>query len=258
MHPIKEYFNASAARLTNEARSAGITGHPSDTGANREDILLNWLNRHTPSRLTCILGGKVLGLNQGLSRQIDCMVVSDIAPRFQLHDRSICIVESMAMAISVKSTLDKAQLHDSLVNLSSIPQLSEQVIGETASIRRQGHFQKLTACIPALIVWAYQSLKADTIHHHLLQWILENPRVPTNRLPIAIIVNEQFIIRRTLAPATLSDGTVVPANTWKSSSLDDYPGYGLSTLVNDLVNAVSWLNDLSVQFYPYSNEALDA
>jgi len=257
MHPIREYFNASAARISHDAMSGSVTGHSGDTGSNREDIIVDWVNRHTPSRFKCVLGGRVLGLKQAMSSQIDCMVISDIVPRFELHKRSICVVESLAMAISIKSKLDKHQLFESLNNLSSIPRVSGEVIAETSSIKRSGFYDNLINVAPSLVIWAYDGINPDTLLLHLNQWLIDNQSVPKNRLPISIIVNEKYIIQRSLVPSVLSDGTPIPADTWHSSYIGWYPGCGLSTIIVNLSNTISLLNDLKINFYHYANEALD-
>lgn len=254
-HILAEYFDAAAESLSGISRGAGITGHPGDTGSNRETLIQDFINKHTPNRFTCYLGGKIIGLNQPPSKQIDCIVAADIVPKFTNHERSISIVESVAMAISIKSDLNKETLFNSLDNLASIPKISKNIIKQTSSIQMSGMFEKIEKIMPSLYVFAYKGIHPDTIMKHLRDYYAANPAVPWNRRPRAILVNQEYAIKYSIEQMVKENGVVVPPYTYNSFFITERPGYALTEIVVELSNLISWYNDLWIQFYHYINEA---
>jgi len=121
MSRIKSYFNHLSEKIAIDAQIAGMSSHNSDIGSNREKIVELFLHKHLPKRLTPSIGGQVIGLDGSESKQIDILVSSDLSIRFDQNEKTFVTVESIAAAISVKSTLDKPALEDCLLNLASIP-----------------------------------------------------------------------------------------------------------------------------------------
>src|SRR5688500_8475558 len=115
---IQEYFNSLADVLSANSRSASFGGHRPDTGANRESLFIGMLNKHLPDRLRAINGGTVVNLQGQLSKQIDVIVKNDLFPRFEQHEKTCVIAESVAGVFSIKSHLDKAALEDSIENVA--------------------------------------------------------------------------------------------------------------------------------------------
>lgn len=254
-HILATYYNTLADSLASKSKMAGITEHPGDTGSNREDLIKEFINKHTPDRLTCYLGGKIIGLNQPTSKQIDCMVTVDIAPKFEENERSIAVVESVAMAISIKSHLNKNTLFDSLDNLSTIPRISENIIKETSAIKNKDTFKDIEKRIPSLYVFSYSGIQPDTIMKHLHEYYQNNSSIPWNRRPKSILVNREYAIKYSVEEMPLKSGTIVPPYTYHSSYIKQVPGYALAEIIVDLSNIISWYNDLWLQFYHYLNEA---
>jgi hypothetical protein len=252
---IAKHYDSVSRVLSGRSELASVTGHPGDTGANREDILVDFINSHTPTKLKAVLGGKVIGLNQPVSKQIDCLVCSDIAPRFEFLNRSISIVEAVGVAISVKSHLDKQGIIDSMENLASIPSISPSVLMETSSINR-GLVGKYSKIAPVRICFAYSGINPETLMGHMIEYY--NAHIdtipPENRIQ-SVIVNGTGIIKTSADGLEIEGGMKVEPFNYYWTTIDDRPGVGMAELVHHLTNISTWLNQLQVQFYHYLNES---
>jgi hypothetical protein len=252
---LTKYFDSLARTLSTKAATASASGHSGDTGSNRENLLKDFIDKHIPNRLTCYLGGKIIGLNQMPSKQIDCIIATDIVPKFKENERSFSIVEAVVMAISVKSYLDKKELIDSLENLASIPKISESLIGQISAISRNSTFKELEKRIPSLYIFAYGGINPDTIIQHINEFYTKNPDIPWNRRPKGIIVNEKYMIKHSIAEMEKDNGIIIPPFTYTGFYIKEKPGYALADVISELTNLISWYNDLSIQFFPYLNES---
>ena len=252
---IAKYYDSLSKVLSGQSELASVTGHPGDTGMNREDILKNFINSHLPNKLEAILGGKILGLDQNASNQIDCLVCSDIAPKFQFNNRSIAIVEAVAIAISIKSHLDKNGIIDSMENLASIPSISPSVLGETSSIDRS-LVSKYSEIAPIRLCFAYTGIHPETIMGHMIEFYNKNLStiLPHQRIQ-AVIVNGKSIIKTSREGLTIEGGTKIKPYDYYWTTIDDRPGVGLAEIISHLANISSWYNQLKVDFSHYLNEA---
>ena len=103
------------------------------------------------------MGGFLFGENGDESKQLDIIISTDTAPRYNFHNsdgkgKSFGPVEGCLGVASIKSTLDKSQLEDSLNGIASIPKT--QPIGNRAN--------------PALLIknyedWPYKIIYAQRI-----------------------------------------------------------------------------------------------
>lgn len=252
---IAKYYDSVSRVLSGHSELASVTGHPGDTGANREDILRDFINMHTPTKLEAILGGKIIGLGQKPSKQIDCLVCSDIAPRFQFQNRSVSIVESVAIAISVKSYLDKNGIIDSIENLASIPSISPYVLGETSSINRD-LFSRYSRIAPVRICFAYSGLHPETIMGHMIEYYNDNKdSIPPDSRIQSVIINGQSTITMSSEERTIEGGARIKPYNYYWTTINDRPGIGLAELVHHLSNISTWYNQLQVNFHHYLNES---
>jgi hypothetical protein len=252
---IAKYYDSISRVLSGQSELASITGHPGDTGANREDILVNFINSHTPNKLRAVLGGKVIGLAQKESKQIDCLVCSDIAPRFQFINRSISIVESVGIAISVKSHLDKQGIIDSMDNLASIPSISPVVLRETSSINR-GLVNRYSKIAPIRVCFAYSGIHPRTLMGYMIEYYNERLDTipPENRIQ-SVIVNGVGMIKTSADGMEIEGGMKVKPHDYYWTTIDERPGVGMAELVHHLTNISTWLNQLHVDFFHYLNES---
>jgi hypothetical protein len=166
---IRDYFNSLAEGLAVNSKSASFGQHRPDTGANREDLVINLLNNHLPDRLKAIAGGKVVNIEGDLSKQIDVIVKNDLFPRFDQHGKSCVIAEAVAGVISVRSHLDKAGLEETIENVASVPEFSDSTLSLTnSSIVRSNLQSQFTSNWPFRAVFAYDSIDPDIIYQHAL------------------------------------------------------------------------------------------
>ncbi len=253
---IKEYFNSLADVLSANSQSASLSRHRSDSGSNREELLISILNKHLPRTLMAISGGAVVNLDGHLSKQIDVIVKNDLFPRFEQHDKSCVLTESVAGVISVKSTLDKRALEDSIENVASVPGFSNETLSlANSSIVRSDLQETFVSNWPFRAVFAYDSIEPETIYQHALAFYNENSgRVHT--FPEMIVVNKRLCIRYLRDGGKLSDGTPLPPKYMNPSLLTpETQGYPLAGIITTLNNYVPWMHYMRFNFSPYIDRA---
>ena len=252
---IKEYFNSLADVLEASSKSASFNQHKPDSGTNREYALIQMLNNHLPNRLRAISGGTVINLQEESSKQIDVIIKSDLFPNFDQHGKSCVITESVAGVISVKSTLDKAGLEDSIENVASVPSFSQSTLSLTnTSLVRPELQEQFVAHWPFRAVFAYNSIDPESIYQHTLTYY-NSQKIRADKLPEMIIVNKKICIRFLLNGGLLDDGTKLPPNYLKPMLLtEDTQGYPIAGIITMLNNYVAWLHYMKFNFDPYVNK----
>lgn len=157
---IQNYFNGVADKIASASLIAGTAQHRPDIGENREDIVRDFLRRHLPRRLFASLGGQVISHDGRESGQIDVIVSNDLGVRFDENEKTFVTAESVAGAITVKSSLNQAALIDALTNLSTIPEPSAEAFG--FKILRPGSTEAFLERHPSLYVFAYEGISGET------------------------------------------------------------------------------------------------
>src|SRR5688572_3026378 len=118
---LREYYLDVAKVLRGEANAASIFPNTADKGLTRENVYVEFLHQHAPSKCNVFLGGFLFDENGAESKQLDIIVTTDTAPRFDLHKRSgksFCPVEGALGVFSVKSNLNKNELFDALAGIA--------------------------------------------------------------------------------------------------------------------------------------------
>jgi hypothetical protein len=253
---IRDYFNSLAEGLAVNSKSASFGQHRPDTGANREDLVINLLNNHLPDRLKAIAGGKVVNIEGDLSKQIDVIVKNDLFPRFDQHGKSCVIAEAVAGVVSVRSHLDKAGLEETIENVASVPEFSDSTLSLTnSSIVRSNLQSQFTSNWPFRVVFAYDSIDPDTIYQHALAYY-KTHSARAHKLPEMIIVNKRICIRFLLDGGTLQDGTKLPTNYMQPLLLtDSTQGYPIAGMITKLNDYVPWMHYMKFNFSPYIDRA---
>ena len=252
---LKTYFNTSTDVLRAAAERAGVSGNRGDIGTNREHIVSEFLAKHIPSRFRSELGGHIFGLRSASSRQIDVIVTHDLGINFKEHHKPHCAVESVAAAFSVKSRLDHTELLDALENLQTIPQCEPAVINLSPLKPSIAEYVKSA---PALFVFAFTGLTAETTLKHYQEYIFEKgTALRANRLPRAIIVNGEFII--TYLAYNLDGppmfGPFDPAVMGASKPGVEDRGHALFWMIQEITKVLSWLDGMWLNYGPYYKEA---
>jgi hypothetical protein len=256
MNKLAEYFNNAASQLKATGRLAGASDHRGDNGANREVALRDFLNKHLPNRLQAVLGGKVLGLGQSSSKQIDLFVKNDLAPNYQLSEKSFVLVETLAAAISVKSLMDKAGICDTLENLASIPQNSDRAY--RIKVAKPAARYSYDLHYPILIGFGFKGITADTAIDHINDFYKANPSIPNNRKLDMLLVNGTYEISVSDDDRPLSGGGIVSAGRYHwSGTSGNKAGYPLASMINRISHHTSWLPFIDFNFHEYVNEAYD-
>lgn len=185
---LHSYFLDVGKVLRNEAEVASIFPNTTDRGMARENIYAKVLRDHLPPMCNVKLGGFVFGLDGSESKQLDVIISNDKSIQFnhlmtEDGGKSFCCIEGCIGVVSVKSSLDKKQLIESLENLASVP--DKTPIGTRNLIGREMlHYEDW----PYKVIFASDGLKPETLMAHLNQFYVENSAIPMNKRPNIIHV----------------------------------------------------------------------
>jgi hypothetical protein len=193
---LRNYYLKVAEVLRGDADAAAVFPNPSDVGVSRERLYADFLKQHAPSKCNVFLGGFVFHMDGTESKQLDVIVTTDTAPRYNFQNRdgggkSFSPVEGTLGVASIKSSLDKAQLYDALAGIASIPPTAslEKRVAPNLKIKNYDDW-------PYKIIYATEGLSANTILRHLNDYYAANPQVPVSRRPNVIHVAGQYAIFR--------------------------------------------------------------
>jgi len=249
---IQNYFNGVADKITSASLIASTAQHKPDIGSNREDIIKDFLLRHLPRRLSASLGGQIISYDGRESGQIDVIVSNDLGVRFDENEKTFVTAESVAGAITVKSTLNHPNLVDALKNLASIPEPSSEAFG--FKILKNGSTNAFLEHHPSHYVFAYDGINGQLCLQYVEEFYKKHPEIPLRKYPKGIVVNQKYMIRFFRNETTTSSGNVVPKDTFYLMQLEaPLRGYPFVQLLNDLSSYADWLNHMDVSIHPYFN-----
>jgi hypothetical protein len=170
--------------------------HAGEKGRNNEAILREFLSRHLPTRYT-VSTGKVVSAGGLESGQID-LIVHDRLDTPALMDArawSLVSVESVQAVISVKTSLDRAELKDAMASIESVRKLPR-----IAALSKQGSkFEDVPedqVLRPRGLVFAYKSTWAtfDSCATAFVELLDEFD--DANRPNGVCVLDQGFLIRR--------------------------------------------------------------
>lgn len=173
-----------------------------DIGGSRERVYAEFLRQHAPSKCNVFLGGFLFDLAGAESKQLDVIVTTDTAPRFNLHNRdgsgkAFSPVAGTLAVASIKTYLDHLRLCDALDGLASIPPTKGQV-RPILPLTEYGDW-------PYKIIYATGGSNAETVLGHLEGYYERKGDIPVTRRPNIIHVAGQYAILRVLSGMTLTD-----------------------------------------------------
>jgi hypothetical protein len=193
---LRQYYEKVGAVLRGEAEAASIFPNSSDIGISRERVYAEFLRLHAPSKCNVFYGGFLFDIDGAESRQLDIIVATDTAPRFNLHNKdgsgkSFSPVEGTLGVASIKSTLNKNEAEDALANIASIPPTRslEGRVSFTIEISDYDDW-------PYKIIYAPKGIAGETLHQHVLDYYQSHPDIPLARRPHLIHVAGQYVIMR--------------------------------------------------------------
>ncbi|MCL4363739.1 hypothetical protein M1328_00705 [Patescibacteria group bacterium] len=153
---LKQYFITQAVNIDNNYVSSNPTGHPTDTGENREDLLVAFLNNHLPAKYEALKGGKIFDSNGNISEQVDVLIYDKNTPQLKERVRTLYMSEGVGAAIEVKPNLDNSALKEALNKVDSFKKPIKSIvagmsIGDVKKNVYSGIFSYQTAMDPATI-----------------------------------------------------------------------------------------------------------
>jgi hypothetical protein len=193
---LRSYYTKVAEVLRGEADAASVFANTNDIGMSRELIYVEFLKQHAPSKCNVFLGGFLFDDDGSESKQLDIIITTDTAPRFNFHNKngsgkSFSPVEGTLGVVSVKSTLNKDELFDALGGIASIP--PTRPLGNRVNVFIN---IKNYDDLPVKIVYASKGIKPQTLLTHLNEYYITNPSIPLNRRPNFIHVVGSCLITR--------------------------------------------------------------
>lgn len=175
---------------------SSIFANTTDIGLSRELIYAEFLRQHAPSKCNVFLGGFLFGENGEESKQLDVIISTDTAPRYNFLNqdgkgKSFGPVEGCLGVASIKSMLDKDQLYDALDGIASIP--PTQPLGNriNPALKIEGYEDW-----PYKIVYASNALTPETILNHIADFYKSHPKILLSRRPDIIHVAGKYVIFR--------------------------------------------------------------
>ncbi len=211
---LKDYYLKVAAVLRGEAATASIFPNSTDVGMSRENVYAEFLRQHAPSKCNVFFGGFLFGENGDESGQLDVIITTDTTPRFNFHNqdgrgKAFSPVEGTLGVASIKSTLDKKELHSALSGIASIPATAPLETRVVRGINIPNYDDW-----PFKIVYASDGIASDTLLAHLADFYSDNSHIPNTRRPHVIHVSGKYVIFRGVDGLSLADpatGTVMKA-----------------------------------------------
>jgi len=180
---LKGYFEGEADVMQLRFEHSSTTSHPTDVGNNREDILIDFFNRHLPHKFKAVRGGKIFDSNGNASKQVDVVIYDNNIPRLASYQQTLYLAEGVATAIEMKPNLTRDELIKAINNLKSIKSL-EKRSGGTIMI---GDFKKEIYC-------GIFSFGTSLSFKAILEII--NEQVKDARIIDFIVVNNKYLILR--------------------------------------------------------------
>ncbi|GMV16717.1 MAG: hypothetical protein AMXMBFR56_49410 [Polyangiaceae bacterium] len=211
---LKKYYESAGAVIRGESDGASIFPNRSDIGQSRERAYADFLRLHVPASCQVVFGGFVFGVDGSESAQIDVIVLSSSALRYDLHNRDgagktfACVDGTVAVA-SLKSELDSTQLRSALENLATLPEKKPMQGRSIPGLRLPE-----APDWPFKIIFAPTGVASDTLLDTLLDFYKANPNIPHHRRPNLIHVGGKYSVQRPLETVTKAGGQVWPAQSF--------------------------------------------
>lgn len=180
---LKNYFEGEADVMQLRYKHSSTTSHPTDVGSNRENVVIDFFNRHLPHKFTAIQGGKVFDSNGNASKQVDVVIYDNSIPRLASYQHTLFLAEGVSTAIEIKPKLTKEELKVGLDNLKSIKGIQKKggsgiVVGNFRKDIHSGIF----------------SFETSMSFQEILNTIYEE--IGEDRIVDFIVVNNKYLILR--------------------------------------------------------------
>jgi len=164
--------------------------HYGERGVEAEVILIDFLNNHLPKRYAAT-SGFVIDSSNDISKQVDVIVYDAInSPVFRKDERVMILPsDNVAVAIEVKTNLNKAELIDAAQKISRVKSLKKSPIG---NVDQRVTMSDVVVTKTTGIVFAYSSATTlETLANNLAEI---NKGIPFNKWIDKIIVLDKGLI----------------------------------------------------------------
>lgn len=219
---LKKYYSDIGKVLRGESDVASIFSNTTDIGQSREMIYVEVLKQHLPSVCNVSLGGFLFNQNGVESKQIDVMIINDLALQFNFlskdgSGKSFACIDGCVGLVSVKSTLDKRELIDSLKNIASIPGKQSLTPGQFPPNFNIGDYDEW----PYKVVYASDGIGQKKINDYLREFYAENSEIPFHKRPNIIHVAGKYVFVRLMEGGSVTpDGVVIAPGIFYGSGRD--------------------------------------
>ncbi|MGA3406939.1 MAG: DUF6602 domain-containing protein [Candidatus Bathyarchaeia archaeon] len=237
---LSDYYANIARVLQGEAEASSIFPNPTDVGSSREKIYAEVLRLHVPSSCNVLQGGFLFGQDGTESKQIDVLVTEGTSMQYKFLTRgesgkAFACVDGCLAVVSVKSTLNSAELEDSLFCFSSIPEkqpLTADRLPPLLTIKGYDDW-------PYKIIYASDGAKPETILDTLSHFYKEHPEIPLHKRPNLVhVIGKYAIIRILKGGMKTRDGTLLEPNSFHVNP-DLHGVVGLIFALSEIQNTVA-------------------
>jgi len=212
---LEKYFSDIGKVLRGEADSASIFPNATDIGMSRERVYAEVLRLHVPSSCNVSYGGFIFDIEGRESRQMDVVISNDKALQFNFHNRdgsgkSFACIDGCIAVVSIKSTLDTAQLTEALSNIASLPDKSP--LGNRLNpMARINDYEDW----PYKIVFASNGMSPGSARKAIEDFYTNNSSIPrAKRADLIHVAGKYVCIRVPAGGGVTRDGTHLEGDTY--------------------------------------------
>jgi len=211
---LKGYYVNIVGLLRDGVGASRIFPNSGDIGSSRERIYAQFLKAHLPPSCNVQFGGFLFDQDGKESKQIDIMVTDGSALQFKLPvngegGKSFACIDGTLAVVSIKSTLDSAQLADSLLNISSIPDKRPLSTERVPFILNIPSFDDW----PFKIVYASNGMQLETTMKALEDFYEKQTDIPLHKRPNLIhVLGKYSVVRTGKEGGVTRDGTRIEPN----------------------------------------------
>lgn len=156
---LLDYFRQKSKTLLSHFELSKQQNASTNLGANRENLVKDFLKVVLPPRLKNIYDGEIIDKGGKKTGQLDLLITRDDAPCIDYGGSNSYLAEGVFAVIEIKSNLDKTKLIEAKTTLEKVANLSIN----PSSIMIGGHHIGR----PLRIVFAYSGSELDTLFRNL-------------------------------------------------------------------------------------------
>lgn len=181
---ISNYFKNISQRLNNESGEIRefFSSHRPTAGANREDLVAQFLTQHLPKRYS-VSNGLIFSSEGEFSNQADVLICDKMnnAPLFGDRKEPIWLVEAVYGLIEVKTTLTPTTFADSIKKCKNFKKLRRNYSDRIIERIRDSLF----------ILWAFEGPSPETFKKTIEETYKD---LTIEQRPDLIIVPEKYVV----------------------------------------------------------------